>query len=80
MATKPRATKRKQFTVDASVMQALEALARDSGDDLDQLADTAFRDLLKKHRRPISLKDALQVSVRALPANDRELKRPRAKA
>ena len=80
MSAKPKATKRKQFTVDASVLFALEALARDSGDGLDQLADTAFRDLLKKQRRPISFKDVLRDSIRTLPANDREPKRPRAKA
>ena len=79
MAAKPKATKRKQFNIDASVMHALYALGRDSGESLDQLVDVAFRDLLKKQRRPISLKDALQVSVRTIPANDHESKRPRAK-
>ena len=79
MAAKPKATKRKQFNIEASVMHALDTLARDSGDSLEQLVDVAFRDLLKKRGRPITLKDALQVSVRTVPANDREPKRPRAK-
>jgi hypothetical protein len=79
MMAKPPLIKRKQFNLDANVLYALEALARDKGDSLDHLADLAFRDLLKKLRRPISLREALQVSARALPANDREPKR-RAKA
>lgn len=78
MAPKPKLTKRKQFTLDVSVTLALEHMARDSNESLDQLADVAFRDLLKKHRRPISLRDALQVSVRTT-ANDHEPKRPRVK-
>ena len=79
MAKTP-ATKRKQFNLDANVLNALEALARDNGDSLDQLADLAFRDLLKKLGRPVSLREALQVSARNLPANDREPKRSRKKA
>ena len=38
--------------------------------DLQELADEAFRDLLKKHGRPTDLKDALRRSTRQLPAND----------
>ena len=37
---------------------------------LQELADEAFRDLLKKHHRPVTLKDALRQSVRMQPAND----------
>jgi hypothetical protein len=80
MMANPKPIKRKQFSLDANVLYALEALARDNGDSLDQLADIAFRDLLKKLRRPVSLQEALQVSARTLPANDREPKRPRVKA
>jgi hypothetical protein len=43
---------------------------------LQELADEAFRDLLKKHRCPVTLKDALRQSVRMQPAND--LRRQRA--
>jgi hypothetical protein len=57
------ATKRKRFILDANVLYALEALVRDKGDSLDQLADLAFRDLLKKLRRPVSLQEALQIST-----------------
>jgi hypothetical protein len=34
------------------------------------LAEEAFRDLLKKHRRPTTLKEMLRDSVRMQPAND----------
>jgi hypothetical protein len=34
------------------------------------LADEAFLDLLRKYQRPTSLKEALQESTRRLPAND----------
>jgi hypothetical protein len=37
---------------------------------LQELADEAFRDLLKKYHRPVTLKDALRQSVRMQPANE----------
>jgi len=37
---------------------------------LQELADEAFCDLLKKHRRPTTLKEMLQASARSHPAND----------
>jgi hypothetical protein len=37
---------------------------------MDQVAEEAFGDLLKKHRRPATLREALRESVRMLPAND----------
>jgi len=61
---------RKLIAFDMSNLQALELLGRDSMKDLQELADEAFRDLLKKHGRPTSLKDALRRSTRQLPAND----------
>jgi hypothetical protein len=45
-------------------------LGRDSRKSLQELADEAFRDLLRKHRRPVSLKEALRESTRRHPAND----------
>ncbi len=61
---------RKLIEFDAATLQALELLGRDSMKDLQELADEAFRDLLKKHGRPTSLKDALRRSTRQTPAND----------
>ena len=37
-----------------------------------ELADEAFRDLLKKHRRPTTLKEMLRESARSHPANDQQ--------
>jgi hypothetical protein len=61
---------RKLIEFDASTLQALELLGRDSMRDLQELADEAFRDLLKKHGRPYGLKEALRQSTRQMPAND----------
>ena len=74
MVAHPKLIKRKQFKLDASVLYALETSARDKGASLDQLADVAFRDLLKKLRRPVSVQEALQISARTYPANDRDPK------
>lgn len=68
---------RKLIAFDTSTLQALELLGRDSMKDLQELADEAFRDLLKKHGRPTSLKDALRQSTRQLPANDSPVPRMR---
>jgi hypothetical protein len=52
-------------------------LARDSMKDFQDLAEEAFADLLKKHHRPATLKDALRQSVRAIPANDQGSRKKR---
>lgn len=61
--------RRKLIAVEADIMRALDLLGRDRMMDFQELADVAFRDLLKKHRRPVTLKEALKQSAR-LPAND----------
>jgi len=61
---------RKLIAFDREILQALELLGRDSVKDLQELAEEAFRDLLKKHGRPAGLKEALRQSARRLPAND----------
>ena len=61
---------RKKIAFDPETWQALQLLARDSMKSIGELADEAFRDLLKKHRRPVTLKDALKASVRGHAAND----------
>jgi predicted DNA-binding ribbon-helix-helix protein len=55
--------KRVQF--DAETWQALDLLARDRMMDFQELADEAFRDLLRKHDRPTDLKSALRQSAGA---------------
>jgi hypothetical protein len=49
--------KRVQF--DQETWNALDLLARDSMRDFQELADEAFADLLRKHGRPVDLKDGL---------------------
>jgi len=53
--------KRVQF--DGQTWQALDLLARDRMMDFQELADEAFRDLLRKHGRPVDLKSALRQSA-----------------
>ena len=65
MAPKP-----KLIGFDPVTWQALELLSRDSGKDLQELADEAFADLLAKHHRPRTVKDALKQSARREPANE----------
>jgi len=55
--------KRVQF--DDDTLAAIEAVARASGESLQELADEAFADLLKKRRQPVGLKAALKESVGA---------------
>jgi hypothetical protein len=59
------------------IWHALDGLAGDEGRSIDDLAAEAFRDLLRKHRRPQSLIEALRESARQHPANDREPPRAR---
>jgi hypothetical protein len=55
----------KRVTFDDETYAALDMLARDRMMDFQELADEAFRDLLKKHGRPSSLKEALRRSAGA---------------
>jgi hypothetical protein len=54
---------RKLIEFDPATLQALQLLARDSMKDFQELADEAFADLLKKHNRPVTLKEALRASA-----------------
>jgi hypothetical protein len=53
--------KRVQF--DDATWQALDLLGKDRMMDFQELADEAFRDLLRKHGRPTDLKSALHQSA-----------------
>jgi len=53
--------KRVQF--DDETWQALDLLAHDRMQDFQELADEAFRDLLRKHGRPTELLAALRQSA-----------------
>ena len=64
----------KRIQFDAETWAAVDLLARDRMMDFQELADEAFRDLLRKHGRPTDLRAALRQSagasatVHALPA------------
>jgi len=55
---------RKLLAFDEDTFDKLKQLARDRMATIQELADEAFADLLKKHGIPIDLKDALRKSVR----------------
>ena len=61
---------RKIIEFDEATFSALKLLANDRTISLQELADEAFRDLLKEHGHPTNLKDALRQSLRRIPAND----------
>jgi hypothetical protein len=62
--------RRKLIEFDAETWHALQLLSKDSMKTLQELADEAFSDLLRKHGRPSTLREALRASARRLPAND----------
>ena len=61
---------RRRIAFDQETWVALDRLAKDRMMTIQELAEEAFRDLLKKHRRPTTLKEMLQESARSMPAND----------
>ena len=63
MAARDNGSVRKLIAFDAETWQAVDLLARDSLKSIQELADEAFRDLLEKHRRPTTLKQALRASA-----------------
>src|SRR5262245_61540113 len=71
------ANRRKLVEFDVETWHALHLLSRDSMKSLQELADEAFADLLKKHHRPVTLKQALKESLRRQPANDPRAPRKR---
>ena len=68
-AARPPRSVRRRIEFDAETWHVLHKLSLDSMKSLQDLADEAFRDLLKKHRRPTTLKEMLRESVRSHPAN-----------
>ena len=65
MAKRPARVRRKLVEFDEETWQALDLLGRDSMKTLQELADEAFRDLLRKYDRPTDLKAALKQSARS---------------
>ena len=70
MARAPERSIGKRVTFDLATHAALDLYARDSMRSFQELADEAFADLLKKHGRPVDLKEALRRSAQVLPVND----------
>jgi non-homologous end joining protein Ku len=54
---------RKLIAFDEDTFDKLKQLGRDRMATLQELADEAFADLLRKHRIPVDLKDALRKSA-----------------
>ena len=61
---------RRRIEFDAETWNAVDRLAKDRMSTVQELAEEAFRDLLKKHRRPTTLKEMLRESARSQAAND----------
>jgi hypothetical protein len=59
----------KRVHLDTVVLEALGLLGADEHKSFQELADEAFADLLRKHRRPVGLANALKQSLHRLPAN-----------
>ena len=64
---------RRRVEFDAETWHALHRFSLETNRSLQDLADEAFRDLLKKYRRPMTLCEALRESVRMHPANEQTL-------
>ena len=60
--------RRKLIAFDEESWHALDVLARDSLRSIQELADEAFDDLLKKHGRPVGLRAALKQSAKLAPS------------
>ncbi len=60
---------RKRVSFDAPTWRALDLYARDSMRSFQELMDEAVADLLRKHDRPVTLKDALARSTPAATAD-----------
>ena len=65
MAKRPARVRRKLVEFDEETWAAVDLLGRDSMKTLQELADEAFRDLLRKYDRPTDLKASLKQSARS---------------
>jgi hypothetical protein len=66
----PGTAVRRLIAFEPEIQQALHQLSLDRAATLQELADEAFRDLLKKHHRPVGIREMLRESTRMLPSND----------
>jgi hypothetical protein len=72
----------KRIVFDSETWLAVDSLAKDRMQDFQELADEAFRDILRKYNRPTDLKSALRQSaeqgatIHHLSASRRKPKQP----
>jgi len=73
---------RKLIAFDEDTFDKLKQLGRDRMASVQELADEAFADLLKKHGIPVDLRDALRksASITKTPAQNRARSRPPGKS
>jgi hypothetical protein len=67
---------RKLIAFDDDTFDKLKQLARDRMGTIQELADEAFADVLRKHHIPIDLKDALRKSAAQAPVKPADIKKP----
>ena len=70
---------RKLIEFDDDTFEKLKQLGRDRMGTLQELADEAFADLLKKHGIPVDLKDALRKSAGGAAAQPQQPRQKSAK-
>jgi hypothetical protein len=71
----PPGAKRKLIEFDAETWQALHTLALDRMNTVQELVEDAVADLLKKHNRPVTLKEALTASAGEESGSHRKTKK-----
>jgi hypothetical protein len=67
---------RKMVHIGTASFDALTRLAKDKGQTFQDVMDEAIADLLKKHKRPVTLKDMLSGSLVQLNERRSARKRP----
>jgi hypothetical protein len=67
---------RKLIAFDDDTFDKLKQLARDRMGTIQELADEAFADVLRKHHIPIDLKDALRKSAAQAPVKTADVNKP----
>ncbi len=67
---------RKMVHIGTASHDALNRLAKDKGQSFQDLMDEAIADLLRKHKRPVTLKDMLSGSLANLQERKPSRRRP----
>jgi len=68
---------RKIIAFDPETWLALKMLGRDRDRTIQELADEAFGDLLKKHGRPVTFRESLKASARISPERKARVEKPK---